>query len=166
MGNFLWEILWQRDNRVATVGLALAGLSLFMAWEGGQYTSTAVDGSPVGGDPLYDVYVPGRSAFGNGTALLVVPLLTTAVLAYVYRYKESAAHLVYLTLACSIVAWLVGVTAVVHNLSTGGEAVAAANGTYTPGAAPGAWLFSLALLPFVWRTFRAVRPRPPKPGSA
>jgi len=164
-GNFLWELLWQRENRVATVGLALVGLSLFMAWEGGQYTSTAVDGSQVGGDPLYEVYVPGRSAFGNGTALLVVPLLTTAVMAYVYRYKEAAAHLMYLTLVCSVVAWLVGVTAVVRNLLTGGEAVTAANGTYTPGAPLGAWLFCLALLPFVWRTFRAVHPRPPKLGA-
>ena len=165
-GNFAWEVLWQRENRVATVGLVLAGLSLFMAWEGGQYTSTAVESSQVGGDQLYEVDVPGRSAFGNRTALLVVPLLTTAVLAYVYRHKESAAYLMYLTLACSAVAWLVGAAAVANNLATTGDAVTGVNGTYTPGAALGAWLFCLALLPFVWRTFRAVHPRPPPLGPA
>jgi hypothetical protein len=164
-GNFLWEALWQRGNRVATLGLILAGLSLFMAWEGGQYTSTAVGSSQVEGDPLYEVDVPGRSAFGNGTALLVVPLLATAVLAYVYRHKENAAYLLYLALACSVAAWLVGATAVAHNLSTADDAVTGVNGTYTPGAALGAWLFCLALLPFVWRAFRVVHPRPPKLGS-
>ena len=164
--NFQWAVLWQHGSRVATVGLALAGLSLFMAWEGGQYTSTAVEGSQFGGDGLYEVDVPGRSAFGNGTALLVVPLLGAAVLASVYRHQENAAYLVYVTLGCSVAAWLVGAVAVAQNLSTADDAVTSLNGSYTPGAAFGAWLFCLALLPFVWRAYRVIHPRPPTLGSA